>query len=104
MADIHDVKITVLKRMHPKEVFDEPPFEPSEPMNECSLFTDGQKFTSKGGAAPKEFPCTAAWISLYPDVRVLAFGGNMPWFKKEGVSVICCPDGLRPVIFKLERV
>jgi len=39
-------------------------------------------------------------------IMTLRFGGN-PWFPEyyedHGVAVACCPDGLRPVIFKLER-
>jgi len=48
--------------------------------------------------------CTSAWNDIYPSVRVLAFGGNAPWYKEKGVAVECCTDGLRPVIFKLERI
>ncbi|RLB26553.1 MAG: TIGR04076 family protein, partial [Deltaproteobacteria bacterium] len=27
-----------------------------------------------------------------------------PWLKQKGVAIACCTDGLRPVIFKLERI
>ncbi len=104
MVDMHEVKITVLKRFHPKDVFEKSPATPVEPLGACKGFTDGQEFTSKGGGMPEGFPCTTAWVALYPHVRVLSFGGNMPWFKEEGTAIICCPDGLRPVIFKLERI
>ena len=104
MVDIHEVKITVLKRFHPKDVFEESPATPVEPLGACEIFTDGQEFTSKGGGMPEGFPCTTAWLTLYPGVRVLSFGGDMPWFKEKGISITCCPDGLRPVIFKVERI
>ncbi len=104
MENIHEVKVTVLKRFHPSDVFEKSPVTPVEPLGACEAFTDGQTFTSKGGVMPKEFPCTTAWVALYPYVRVLSFGGDMPWFKEEGVSITCCPDGLRPVIFKIERI
>ncbi|MBU7032510.1 MAG: TIGR04076 family protein [Theionarchaea archaeon] len=104
MKDIHEVKITVLKRFHPSEVFEESPVTPSEPMEVCGLLREGDVFSSKGGSIPVEFPCTSAWIALYPYVRVLSFGGNMPWIKEKGLSITCCPDGLRPVVFKLERI
>ncbi len=102
--DMHEVKVTVLKRFHPSEVFDKSPATPAEPLGACEILKDGQEFISKGGVMPKGFPCTSAWVALYPYVRVLSFGGNMPWFKEEGVSITCCPDGLRPVIFKVERM
>jgi len=104
MIDMHEVKITVLKRFHPSDVFEKSPATPVEPMGACGAFTDGQEFISKGGVMPKEFPCTTAWITLYPNVRVLSFGGDIPWFKEKRVSITCCPDGLRPVIFKVERI
>ena len=37
------------------------------------------------------------------DVAHLAMGGDFPWMKEKGEMVSCCTDGLRPVIFKLER-
>ncbi|UCH37510.1 MAG: TIGR04076 family protein [Candidatus Bathyarchaeota archaeon] len=48
--------------------------------------------------------CTSAWNSIYGSIRTLSFGGNFPWFKENGIAINCCIDGLRPVIFKLERV
>jgi uncharacterized repeat protein (TIGR04076 family) len=103
MESIHKVKITVLKRFRPSEVFSRSPVTPVGPMNACERFKDGQEFIVEGLEMPKEF-CTSAWVSIYGNVRLLAFGGNLPWFKEKGVAVNCCIDGLRPVIFKLERI
>ncbi|MFC1804030.1 TIGR04076 family protein [Thermoproteota archaeon] len=30
--------------------------------------------------------------------------GNYPWLNEKGKAVACCTDGLRPVIFLLERI
>lgn len=103
MVSIHKVKITVLKRYRPSEVFAKSPVTPVTQMEACELFQDGQEFTVKGMKMPDGF-CTSAWVSLYSNIRLLAFGGNLPWFKEKGVAVNCCIDGLRPVIFKLERI
>jgi len=104
MVDRHKVKITVLKRMRPEEVFNKLPVTPSGTLGECDVYKDGQEFmVLENGRMPEGF-CGAAWNAIYTSVRVLAFGGNMPWFKEKGVSVDCCTDGLRPVIFKLERL
>ncbi len=46
--------------------------------------------------------CPAAWDALYPYLRVLQFGGNLPW-EKEGEAYVACPDHRNPVVFKLER-
>ncbi|MCK4693736.1 MAG: TIGR04076 family protein, partial [Anaerolineales bacterium] len=27
-----------------------------------------------------------------------------PWIKQSGTIITCCTDGLRPVIFKVERI
>ena len=59
----------------------------------------GQEFIYEG-----KLPdiCPAAWDALYPYVRVLQFGGNLPW-EKEGEAYVACPDHRNPVVFKLER-
>jgi uncharacterized repeat protein (TIGR04076 family) len=103
MKPIHRVKITVLRRFSPTEVFSKSPVTPVEPMSACERLKDGQEFIVDGLEMPKGF-CTSAWVSIYGNVRLLAFGCNLPWFKEEGVAVNCCIDGLRPVIFKLERI
>jgi uncharacterized repeat protein (TIGR04076 family) len=48
--------------------------------------------------------CTWAWDDITKDVETLRFHGNFQWFEEPGVSVNCCTDGLRPVVFKIERV
>ena len=104
MADRSEVKITVLRRFKPSEVFERSPVTPSSSLGACELFTDGQEFiVGANGEMPKSF-CSSAWHTIFGNVRTLAFGGNLPWFKENGVSVSCCSDGLRPVIFKLERI
>lgn len=102
MVKLRKIRITVLKRFSPSEVFPESPVTPVEPMKECELFKDGQEFMVERLQMPKGF-CTSAWVTIYSNVRLLAVGGNLPWFKEKGVAVNCCIDGLRPVVFKLER-
>jgi uncharacterized repeat protein (TIGR04076 family) len=103
MESLHKVRITVLRRFRPSEVFSASPVTPVEPMKECERFKEGQEFIVENLDMPKGF-CTSAWVSIYGNVRLLAFGGNLPWFKEKGVAVNCCIDGLRPVVFKLERI
>ena len=104
MSERHKVKITVLRRFSPSEVFDKMPVTLVEPFEECELYRDGQEFiVGDDGKMPEGF-CTSAWQTIYCNVRTLAFGGNLPWFKEKGISISCCSDGLRPVIFKLERI
>ncbi len=103
MVEIHKVKITVLKRFSPPEVFETSPVTTMTPFGACELFADGQEFVVEDMRMPEGF-CTTAWVSIYSNVRILSFGCNLPWFKEKGVAINSCIDGLRPVIFKLERI
>ncbi len=103
MVERHKVKITVMKRFSPSEVFEKSPVTPIEPLRACELFRDGQEFIVEDGKMPEGF-CGSAWHTIYCNVRTLAFGGDLPWYKEKGVAINCCTDGLRPVIFKLERI
>jgi uncharacterized repeat protein (TIGR04076 family) len=102
MVKLHKVKITVLKRFLPSEVFEKSPVT-SHTREACSLFKDGQDFIVENLEMPEDF-CTSAWVSMYGIIQLLSFGGDLPWIKEKGVAISCCIDGLRPVIFKLERV
>jgi uncharacterized repeat protein (TIGR04076 family) len=100
---ISNLKITVLKRFHPDEVFgDDYPVEKQEWMGACQILEDGQEFIVKEGEMPEGF-CSGAWVAIYPHVRMLTMGGNMPGTKK-GIALGSCNDGLRPVVFKIERI
>lgn len=109
MAERRRVKITVLKRFKPSEVFQEPPVTHivsprTGAFEACEVVRDGQEFmVGEDGNRPEGF-CTSAWASIYPNVRMLSFGGDLPFYKEKGVAVSCCIDGLRPVVFKLERI
>ena len=104
MAERDKVKMTVLKRFRPSEVFEKNPATPVRPLGACELFRGGQEFlVGEDGKMPEGF-CTSAWHTIFCNVRTLASGGDFPWFKEKGVSISCCSDGLRPVVFKLERI
>jgi uncharacterized repeat protein (TIGR04076 family) len=104
MPDRSRVRITVLRRFAPSKVFEESPVTPVEPLGACGVFRDGQEFiVGENGRMPEGF-CASAWNAVYTAVRTLSFGGNLPWYRERGVAVECCTDGLRPVVFKLERI
>lgn len=60
-----------------------------------------QKFIYDG-QMPQNF-CTSAFVSMYPSIRTLQYGGNFPW-EKEGEASAACGDHENPVIFKLKRI
>ncbi len=47
--------------------------------------------------------CSWAWTDIQKYVLTLARGGNMIG-SKPGMTVACCSDGYRPVVFLLRRV
>jgi uncharacterized repeat protein (TIGR04076 family) len=104
MAKRHRIKITVVKRLSPKEVFGEaPPEVPADLSPYCDRLNEGQEFiVEESGTMPQGF-CSWAWHDIYPALTGLRFGGNYPWVTKEGMIYSCCTDGVRPVIFKIER-
>jgi len=67
----------------------------------CEIHKEGQVFYFEENQ-PEGF-CNYAWNAIFPYVTTLSWGGDFKSvYKEPGVAVIACPDGLRPVIFKLE--
>ena len=59
-------------------------------------------------AKPEGF-CDEARKAIYQYVFALSHGAGEElfyyndWIREPGVAIVCCNDGLRPVIFKLEK-
>jgi uncharacterized repeat protein (TIGR04076 family) len=95
------VKVTVLKRFNPEEVFKDQPVT-AKYSGPCPIFKEGQVF-HVDDSMPTEF-CPYAWDAIFWAIVTLRSNGNFSeWYEESGVAVVCCTDGLRPVIFKLER-
>ncbi len=94
------VKITVLKRTIFQDVVDE--FLPSG-TSPCDLFEDGQEFILDSVTDPPEGFCAWAYADIHKYIVLTRYGGNFG-LEPEGTSIACCTDGLRPVLFKIERV
>ena len=98
-------KITVLKTTFDKELADE---YGVEGLGACPFLKVGQAFYADW-ECPEGF-CNEAWKAIYQYVFTLANGGAMnepfyygDWVKDPGVAICSCNDGIRPVIFKIER-
>ena len=105
MADRSAIRVTVAKKMNLKDIFGSQLPETSDAFQGpvCTLWEEGKEFVvEKDGKMPPDF-CSWAWHDIHRDLTVLRFGGNFPWMKKPGIGYVSCTDGLRPVIFKLER-
>ena len=110
------VKITVVKKLNVKDLYgNNPPAIINEETltPECHRFTVGQEFfidTSRDISDPQSWEncprgfCTWAYADIQRDISHILFGGSYPWLKEKGVIITCCTDGLRPVIFRIERV
>jgi len=96
-----DVRITVIAKLKPGEVFDELAASNFNPV--CDGVKLGESFVSRNLQMPEGF-CSWAWADIQRDVAHLALGGNFRWISKPGSMVSCCTDGLRPVVFRLERI
>jgi uncharacterized repeat protein (TIGR04076 family) len=96
------VKITILKKLSSRDIFgDSPPM--GQATEACRQFDVGQEFiVGEDGGMPEGF-CHWAWNDIYKVVTTLMYGGSFSG-KKDTPIVRCCTDGLRPVIFKLERI
>lgn len=99
---LSNVKVTVIRRFNPEEVFKVPPVK-AKYSGPCPVFEEGQEFIVDD-TMPNGF-CPYAWAVLRDGIMTLGANGNFSdWYEEPGVAVSCCPDGLRPVIFKIERV
>lgn len=105
----HKVKITVLRREYYQDFADRFLCNPNT--GKCSLFKEGQEFL----VTPENyenFPyenhfCKGAWDVIKIKVYAALQGGNFyweGWIKNRREQILCCDDGIRPVVFLLERM
>jgi len=96
-----DVRITVLKKLGTGDVFEK--YASKDVTPECTVMKSDKEYMSKGMQMPEGF-CSWAWADIQRDVIHLSLGGDFPWIREKGIMISCCTDGLRPVVFKLERL
>ena len=99
-------KITVVKRSVHDDLIDRYINKERNPdgFGACNLWKVGQEFLIEDWPTrPDDFPCEWAWANIHPDVATTLFGGDL-WVNHPEGSYTCCQDGLRPVVFKVERI
>lgn len=58
----------------------------------------------RGDKMPEGF-CPWAWIDIYQSVNAISSGSTFtPWNCQDNQTIVCCTDGIRPVVFKVEAV
>jgi uncharacterized repeat protein (TIGR04076 family) len=96
-------KITVLKKTFHPDLVEEYCKDPQTGI--CTSFVEGDEFLTDSSTRMPDGFCGYAWIDLHRLVLVLMNEGNFGSWMKDGRTMIaCCTDGIRPVIFKLERI
>lgn len=96
----YPIRITLLKRFDTREVFKDPPVK-AKYSGPCPIFKEGQAFDVDDSMPRGFYPYT--WNVVFPFIVILRFNGNcFEWYEEPAVVVGCCPDGLKPVVFKIE--
>jgi len=72
----------------------------------CHLFKEGQKFLVEYlGRRPEGFDCEWAWNDIHKIIFSFITNGNFgTWMKNPDNFITCCTDGVKPVVFKIERL
>jgi uncharacterized repeat protein (TIGR04076 family) len=103
MKQRSQLKISVMRKMHAREVFGE---KFAEIVNKghcaCARTKVGQEFiVQEDGLMPQGF-CSYAWHDIFPQVTALQFNAHYPSMKKSRIYYCTCHDGVHPVFYKLE--
>lgn len=96
------VKITVLRKEFYPDFAQEYLMDGME-AGACPLLSVGDTFLYEGGAKMPDGFCPWAWIDIYRSVSAMSSGSTCkPWNRKDGQTIVCCTDGVRPVVFNVE--
>lgn len=103
----HKCKITVLRREFFPDLAEKYLANPN--VGKCNKFRDGQEFILEQGdffSMMKGEFCSEAWDAVSRYVYAALQGGSIMrgWTNDDKMMITCCNDGVRPVIFKLERI
>ena len=97
------IKVTVIKKFNPKDVFGHEIKSPKgEIIPTCYIFEEGEEFIVEDLEKPEKF-CGLGWKTVVKDIEILDSGEDVFWCPP-GIIYTCCTDGARPVCFKLERI
>lgn len=97
------IKITVIKKFNPKDVFGHDITSPrGDIVPTCYVFDEGEEFIIENLKQPEKF-CGWGWKTVLKDLEILDSGADVSW-TEPGIIYTCYKDGARPVCFKLERI
>ncbi len=96
------LKITVIKTFTPEEVFGHEILRDGKAIQACSYKVGEEFIVDNHLDRPKDF-CGQAWQDLYTTLMTYYYGGDYN-YPELGVTYQPCGDGIRPVIFKIEKM
>lgn len=106
MAKGRKCKLTVIKRGYFPELSEQ--YAPVSITGPCEKFQDGQEFIIDQNG-PQGFWhlmggtfCSEAWGSISHYIDTILQGGTFPSDTGENMTIACCPNGISPVVFKIE--
>ena len=107
LAKNYKCKITVIRRELYEDLRDEYCADPNT--GKCNAVEDGQEWIVDGPGFMNMLNgqfCSIAWDCISKYVYSALNGGSLlrGWMKDDKVMIACCNDGIRPVIFRLERI
>jgi uncharacterized repeat protein (TIGR04076 family) len=99
------LKITVERIFAPEEIFGHEMKQMSngEIIPPCQFFRVGQEFVTENSFTRPEGFCGWAWKDLTVRLTKFDLVNDMDWPEKN-VTYMACGDGVRPVIFKVEKL
>ena len=98
------VKITVVKRLNRDEIHGYADLGCSADIDPvCERFEEGQEFVTDMQTVPEDF-CPFAFADISRYLSGLRAGADYHWMNEKGKVLVCCTDGFRPVVFRLERI
>jgi len=100
------VRITVLKRTYQADILEQEIHDEAfkRAFGPCPIFEDGQTFVSEDWPTKPAGFCERAWPDIRHEVAMVMYEASVPWVAEGSFTITCCNDGLRTVIFKIERV
>jgi uncharacterized repeat protein (TIGR04076 family) len=97
-------KITVLKTLYHEDLALEYR-RPDVHRGPCPFFVEGREFYTREMEKPEGFNCDWAWNDLHKIVLgMMTRASYAQWMKDPNTFIACCTDGVKPVVFKVERV
>jgi uncharacterized repeat protein (TIGR04076 family) len=98
-------KITVLKLLYNPELAEQYR-RPDIHVGPCPYYEEGQEFIVQHiGERPENFFCDWAWNDIQKILLAMQTGADFSnWMKNGNEFITCCTDGIKPVVFKIERL